>query len=289
MAKWSHAKQVARSLAKALFALAWAYAWMIPMVLALRMPPAPAAAMMFVAVGAFVTWNVVRPLRSRRRVAARLQLRPFRIYLPLLTLAVGAKLMLMLSGFVLHEEIAARRILPRLPQDSHFVSDPFMAHPLGAVALLLAIVVLAPLIEEFAFRGKMQHELQRSLGVAPAIVIPAVSFSALHGAIDAIHHLPYGLFVGWAVWRTRTIWAAVYMHVINNAVAAVALYVPDSGSGAEVVPRGLWPLAIITGVAALGALITIAARIHTIANRTRPKMRAWPFMRTARAAAAVRG
>jgi membrane protease YdiL (CAAX protease family) len=287
MSRRARAKQLASSGAKAFLAVVWAYAWMIPMALALGMAPPAAAAAMVATVGAFLARNVVRPLRSRRRLAARLRLRPFGRYLPLLTMAVGAKLVLMLAGFVLHEEIASRRVLPRLPEDPELVSDAFMVHPLGATALLLAIVVLAPLIEEFAFRGKMQRELEHSLGIAAAIVVPAVLFSAMHGRVDAIHHLPYGLFAGWVVWRTGSIWGAVYMHAVNNAVAGGALYLPDRWPTGKEVPAGLWPLAIVAGIAALGALSAIAARVHTIANRTRPVACAWPLGRVAHADAAT--
>ena len=277
MPRWRRAKRNTRSLGRALLAVIWAYAWMVPMVAALQLAPRAAAAVMLATVGAFVARNVVRPLHSRSRLAARLRLRPFARYVPLLTLAVAAKLVLVFSSFLLHEEMAARRILPRLPDTPEIVSPAFVAHPLGAAAMVLAIAVLAPLIEEFAFRGKMQHVLEHSVGIRAAIIIPAVLFSALHGLVDAIHHLPYGLFAGWVVWRTGSIWGAVYMHALNNSVAAAALFVPDDSPSRSDMPAGLWPYAIVAAVVALGALLTIGRRIHGIANTIRPRAHAWPF------------
>ena len=277
MPKWRRAKGLTRSIAKAVLAIIWAYAWMVPMVAALQLAPGAAAALMLATVGAFVARNVVRPLRSRPRLAALLRLRPFARYVPLLTLAVAAKLVLVFSSFLLHEEMAARRILPRLPDPPEIVSPVFIAHPLGAVAVVVAIAILAPLIEEFAFRGKMQHELEHSVGIRAAIVIPAVLFSALHGLVDAIHHLPYGVFAGWVVWRTGSIWGAVYMHALNNSVAAAALFLADDSPSRPEIPGGLWPYAILAAVVALGALLTIGRRIHRIANTTRPRAHAWPF------------
>jgi membrane protease YdiL (CAAX protease family) len=251
---------------------------MIPMFAALRMAPAVALALMLATITAFVARNVVRPLRSRPRLAARLRLRPFRKYLPLLTLAVAAKLVLAFSSFLLHEEMATRRILPPLPDQPEIASSAFRAHPLGAAAVVLAIALLAPLIEEFAFRGKMQHELEASVGVRVAIIVPAVLFSALHGLVDAIHHFPYGLFAGWFVWRTGSIWGAVYMHALNNSVAAAALLLSSDAPDRPDIAASLWPYAIIAGVVALGALLAIARRIHRIANRPRPRAHGWPFM-----------
>lgn len=277
MPKWRRAKRLTLSIAKAMLTVPWAYAWMVPMVAALQLAPAAAAALMLATVGAFVAINVVRPLRSRPRLAARFRLRPFARYVPLLTLAVAAKLVLVFSSFLLHEEMAARRVLPRLPDAPEIVSPAFMAHPLGSAALVVAIVVLAPLIEEFAFRGRMQHELEHSVGIRAAIIVPAVLFSALHGLVDAIHHLPYGLFAGWVVWRTGSIWGAVYMHALNNSVAAAALLLSDDPPGRPDMPAGLWPYAIVAAVVALGALLAIGRRIHRTANTTRPRRQAWPF------------
>lgn len=277
MLKWRRAKRLTRSIAKALLAVVWAYAWMVPVVAALQMAPAAAAALMLATVGAFVARNVVRPLRTRPRLAVRFRLRPFARYVPLLTLAVAAKLVLVFSSFLLHEEMAARRILPRLPHQPEIVPPAFLVHPLGAAAVVVAIAVLAPLIEEFAFRGKMQYELEHSVGIRAAIIVPALLFSALHGLVDAIHHLPYGIFAGWVVWRTGSIWGAVYMHALNNSVAVSALFAGDDSPSRPDVPAGLWPYAILAAVVALGALLAIGRRIHRIANTTRPRAHAWPF------------
>lgn len=287
-----HARQFAGSLLRALLAVPWAYAWMIPITIALRMGPSVAAAVIVATATAFLARNVARPLRSRPRLAARFRLRPCGRYLPLLTLAVGAKLLLMVSGFAIHEEIAARRLLPRLPDNPEIVSPAFLAHPLGAVALFVAIAVLAPLIEEFAFRGKMQRALEPTLGLTAAILIPAAIFSVLHGWVDAIHHIPFAIFAGWAVWRTGSIWTAVYMHALNNVVGGLALYLPDSsGVTTDELPSWLWQLAIGGGVVALGGLVAIGARIHQLANTDRPRARAWPLGPSVQAAvaAAARG
>jgi membrane protease YdiL (CAAX protease family) len=130
---------------------------------------------------------------------------------------------------------------------------------------------MAPLVEEFAFRGRMQHALEHALGVVPAIALSAVTFSLLHGSIDAIHHLVFGVFAGWVVWRTGSIWAAVYMHGLNNAIAELATYVPGDLplSPGEAASR-FWPYAIVIGVLASAGLVLVGRRIDRRARLERP-------------------
>jgi len=270
-----------RSLVRALLAIPWAYTWMVPLVIALRINPGGATVMLLGTATVFVAIYVVRPLRSQPRVVARLRLRSCRRYLPWLTLAAALKLLLILSTLVIHEQLAAWRILPRLPDDPEFVSAAFLAHPLGPVALFLGIAVMAPLIEEFAFRGWMQHELEHALGPVPAIVFTGALFSLFHGRMDAIHHLAFGIFAGWVVWRTGSIWAAVYMHALNNAAAQLMMHLTtDSFTSWSQIPLWLWPYAVTIGVLALGGLIATGARIHRIAQTERPRARAWSSKRS---------
>jgi len=256
-----------RSLLSAVLAVVWAYAWMIPVVVALKMDAGQAIALLVGTTVLFVGLYVIRPLRANSRAAALLRLRSCRVYLPSLTLAAAMKLLLMLSTLALHEQLAARRMLPQMPNDEDFASAELLARPLGQVALFLGIAVMAPLIEEFGFRGRVQHTLEHAFGVVPAIAASTVVFSALHGRIDAAHHLAFGVFAGWVVWRTGSVWSAVYMHALNNAAAQLLLHLTTI-STADWSDRvaGLWPYAILAGLVSLTGLIAAGARIHHTAQ-----------------------
>lgn len=263
-----------RTLLTAVVSVLWAYAWMIPLVVALRIDARGATVVLLGTVTLFGGLYVVRPLRSNPRMAAQLRLRPCRRYLPWLSVAAGMKLIIILSTLLLHEQLAAWRMLPKLPQEEAFVSAAFLAHPFGPLALFLAIAVMAPLIEEFAFRGRMQHALEHTFGFIPAIVISAVAFSVLHGRIDAVHHLVSGLFAGWVVWRTGSLWTAVYVHALNNGAAQLLMHLSsDRGMSPSDIASRLWPYAIAVGVLALGGLLFAAAQINRLAHTERPHPR----------------
>lgn len=267
----------ARSLLTALLSLGWALPWMMLVVAALRLHAGIAAAALLGITALFVSLYVLQPLRARRRVAARLRLRSCRPYLPLLTVATAMKLLAMVSTLALHHELAARRLLPKLPQDEDVASAELLAHPFGPIAAFLAVAVLGPLIEEFTFRGRMQHTLEHAFGPVPAIATSAVVFSVLHGRIDAAHHLAFGVFAGWVVWRTGSIWSAVYMHALNNAVAHILVYLTNSSSaGWDGSTVGLWPFAIGGGLLGFAGLTIVGARIHRVALAERPRVRGAP-------------
>ncbi|HJU66980.1 MAG TPA: CPBP family intramembrane glutamic endopeptidase [Gemmatimonadaceae bacterium] len=244
--------------------------WMVLVVVALRMDASAATAVLLTFTTAFVALYVVRPLRTRRREAAQLRLRSCRPYLPLLTMATAMKVVAMLSTLALHQQLAARRMLPRLPGDEVIVSPEFLAQPLGPVALFLAMAVLGPLIEEFTFRGRMQHTLEHAFGPVSAIATSAITFSVLHGRIDAVHHLAFGVFAGWVVWRTGSIWSAVYMHALNNALAQLMVHLTsDSAVPWNESVGAPWPLAIVGGLVGFGGLLAVGGRIQRLARSER--------------------
>lgn len=259
-----------RSLASALGSILWAFAWLAVVILALRLDAGAATAALLGMAASFIGLHVVRPLRAQRRVAAQLRLRSCRRYLPVLTVATAMKLLFMFSTLLVHERLAARRLLPRLPDDEDVMSGELFTQPLGQVALFLAIAVLAPLIEEFAFRGRMQHTLEHAFGFVPAIMASAMVFSVLHGRVDAFHHLAFAVFAGWVVWRTGSIWCSVYMHALNNAVAQALMNLSSNGATLDPPGVGLWPYALVGGIVGLAGLVATGTRIHHMARDHRP-------------------
>jgi membrane protease YdiL (CAAX protease family) len=266
---------------QALLAVPWVYLWVVPIVVALEMKVEVATAVLSAVTAAFIWRNILRPLRSRPRLVAFLRLRPWRRYAGWLTLAAVAQFVLAFATLVLHEQLAEWRFLPKLPTAPDLVPPEFFTHALGPVAMFLAVVAITPLVEEFGFRGRMQRRLERALGIVPAILIPAVIFSLLHGVLVAPHHLAFSLFVGWVVWRTGSLWTAVYVHALNNAAVLGLLYLTREWAvSSQDVPRWAWPYAISAGLIAMGGLLASAQRIHRIAKVDRPRPGMWSRRRS---------
>lgn len=93
------------------------------------------------------------------------------------------------------------------------------------LASLLAMAVLAPLVEELVFRGLLYGWLAGRWGTVVAWLVSSLAFAAAHiEPAHAILVLPLGLWFGWLRRRTGSLWPSLVAHIVNNglAVAAVA-------------------------------------------------------------------
>lgn len=86
-----------------------------------------------------------------------------------------------------------------LPPDPQALDGPLAQLAQGALferlVMLVLAVLVAPLIEEFLFRGAMFAAIARSWGVAAAVILTTAAFVAVH-LPDKIHYWPGLLAVG---------------------------------------------------------------------------------------------
>lgn len=96
------------------------------------------------------------------------------------------------------------------------------------VAVLLVLVVVAPITEELLFRGVLLSRLRRAVSPQWAVVISAAVFSGIHLIDPDAVFVAAGLFViglvlGWQALHTGRIGLAIMTHAGVNLLAAVAL------------------------------------------------------------------
>lgn len=95
----------------------------------------------------------------------------------------------------------------------------------GFLSMLLLGGVVAPFAEELFFRGVLYPWLRR-WGVNFSIVVSSVIFGAVHGELSvAASAVVLGLIMAWLVERSQSLWPAVIVHIINNSVKIILLYV----------------------------------------------------------------
>jgi membrane protease YdiL (CAAX protease family) len=121
-------------------------------------------------------------------------------------------------------EVLARR-LDRPPLPDFLVE--FHASAGWLPGLLIAVVFLAPLVEEVLFRGFLLPGLAAGRrGAAGAVVVTAALFAVIHTQYDLFDMsavLSLGLLLGAARWYSGSLWLAYGLHAAINAVAAAQL------------------------------------------------------------------
>ncbi len=95
-----------------------------------------------------------------------------------------------------------------------------MTNAIETSLVALAVVVLAPLFEEFFFRGVFFRGLTHRLSVGASVLLSAAVFSAYH--LDPVGFLArtgIGALLAVLVWKTGSLWPAIAAHFTNNALA----------------------------------------------------------------------
>lgn len=99
--------------------------------------------------------------------------------------------------------------------------------PSGGPELLvqfLALCVMPAIAEELLFRGAFQG-LMRPCGSAAAIFAPALLFGVLHlDLAQGLTAFACGVFLGWLAERSGSILPVMLLHLVNNALAFLTIY-----------------------------------------------------------------
>ena len=102
---------------------------------------------------------------------------------------------------------------------------PFAKNPGEYLLLLFVIAGSAGICEEILFGGFILRAYEK-LGMWPDILVTAVLFSILHLNIQNIlAPLFLGIILGFAVYKTNSIYAGTIGHFINNAISVTWGYV----------------------------------------------------------------
>ena len=98
------------------------------------------------------------------------------------------------------------------------------------VVALFALAIVAPVAEEIIFRGYLYGKLREKLTGTWGMIISMVVVSALFGALHGQWNVGVNVFVLSLVMcsireMTGTIWGAIILHIIKNALACYAVFV----------------------------------------------------------------
>jgi membrane protease YdiL (CAAX protease family) len=95
---------------------------------------------------------------------------------------------------------------------------------LALIAAGIVVIVVAPVAEEFFFRGFFYRALRSRLGIAVAAAIDGLVFGLIHfTGSETLELLPILGFLGFVFClvyeRTKTLYTVIGLHALNNSIA----------------------------------------------------------------------
>lgn len=147
------------------------------------------------------------------------------------------------SGLGMLLNIAMALMNQPVPEHGHVIFETLAENDSAVLVVLLFVsaVVIAPIGEEFFFRGLMQTAVQAVIGYEKrwlSILPCAVFFGVVHlGSVPGVM-VPVlvllGVVFGWVYERTGSLWCAVAVHAGFNALSfTLTLLIPPAGPAAQ--------------------------------------------------------
>lgn len=111
--------------------------------------------------------------------------------------------------------------------------------PLSSGSIILSIItvgIIAPFTEEFLFRGVIFNTLSKKISIKWTIIIQAILFGVFHfNLVQGVYATLLGLVFGYITYKTKSLWPAVIIHMVNNTIATIAPYILSESFGGNLV------------------------------------------------------
>ncbi|MDD2564214.1 MAG: type II CAAX endopeptidase family protein [Salinivirgaceae bacterium] len=140
-----------------------------------------------------------------------------------------------------------------------FMKELFLSMSKTDIYSFITIVIAAPILEEFLFRGIVLKGLLKRYSPTKAIIVSAIFFGIAHlNPWQFVTATMIGLFMGWVYYKTHNIMLTMIMHMGNNLVGFLLMLAFDQKEMmdktiSEVYGGNLNYILIIIGALALGA------------------------------------
>lgn len=108
-----------------------------------------------------------------------------------------------------------------------------ITHRYELILVYITLGVIAPISEELLFRGYLFGKIRRHASTSVTIILTAIVFSAMHLGLGQLESLQWnvaiatlllGLSLGCLRAATKSVWAGIILHMIQNSIAFLALF-----------------------------------------------------------------
>ena len=119
---------------------------------------------------------------------------------------------------------AGLNVFLKAGEEQGLVPDGWDSSRAGAfLANFVVIAVVAPIVEETAYRGLGFAAVRDRFGPVSAITVTAIVFGLSHGLLIALPVLTlFGMILAWLRWRTESLYPPIILHAIFNGTALLS-------------------------------------------------------------------
>ncbi len=144
---------------------------------------------------------------------------PLMIFLMSAVVALGTRLIVAVYYYLIQNvEVFEKSIIESA------VVAPRLSTRMDFAIAFFSVLIVAPLFEEFLFRGLIMGELKKIMRPWAAILLQAIIFGVSHGLLfQSIFTAFIGIFLGIIYHRTKNIFAAAVCHGVFNFTSALML------------------------------------------------------------------
>lgn len=122
---------------------------------------------------------------------------------------------------------------------------------LDVILAIASTVILAPVVEEFIFRGVALHTYRVVRGTVFAIFSTSILFSITHGSLaHGLAVFPLGFVSALLALKTGQLWPSIFLHLLNNSLA-LAIQQPVSSSSPITINLFLGLIGLLVAVGCL--------------------------------------
>lgn len=133
------------------------------------------------------------------------------------TTKTGTLLFIILIPATIGMSIISESIVSLIPMPE-VIAEWFAKMIQFDLAGYLTVGIAAPILEELIFRGVVLKGFLKKFNPTKAILFSALLFGIAHlNPWQFIAAFMAGIVIGWVYYKTRSIWAAIFIHFINNS------------------------------------------------------------------------
>lgn len=147
--------------------------------------------------------------------------------------------------------------------------EQILTHDFSLIFSISMLALTPAICEEVLFRGYVQRQAERSMGVLWGILFSGIVFGLYHLRLtQAIPLSMLGVFMAYLTWRTNSLWPAILVHLANNSFAAIlGNFASKEDAGFDLESFEM-PLAVVipAAIVLIGVLVVLHRQVEDVAQ-----------------------